>query len=117
MEKLISQLSSEISDVKLEKAKVSKVLESTRLEEKKMSIQIDRTRKERVNAEKEVSGMLKKYSWIESEKSAFGVAGGDYDFDESNPKATSNLLNDLQSEQEILVSSQSPQFLFIFDFL
>jgi structural maintenance of chromosome 2 len=103
LENLISQLSSEISGLKHEKTKISKLLESARFEAKKMSIQIERNRKDRIAAEKEVSNMVKKYSWIDSEKSAFGVVGGDYDFDESNPKHTSNILSDLKAEQESLV--------------
>ena len=103
LEQCVSQLSSEISDLKHTKTKITKALEAAKLESKKLAVQIDKIRKERVTAEKEVNNMLKKYSWIESEKSAFGVQGGDYDFEHSNPKDTVKLLNELKAEQEVLV--------------
>jgi structural maintenance of chromosome 2 len=105
LEQSVSLLSSEISDLKHAKTKLAKISDAAKLETKKLSVQIDRIRKERVTAEKEVITMLKKYSWIESEKSAFGIRGGDYDFDETNPSETSRVLKELQSEQETLVSS------------
>jgi structural maintenance of chromosome 2 len=75
------------------------------LEARKISVAIARIRKEQGNAERLVATMLKKYSWIESEKSAFGVRGGDYDFEETDPSETSKQLQALKNEQESLVSA------------
>lgn len=111
MESLISQLSSEISNLKHKKSKAAKAVENSKLESKKLSIQIERMRKERLTAEKEVSNMIKKHSWIESEKAAFGVRGGDYDFEETDPIAMRKTLQDLQSEQEALVSGNVDGFI------
>ena len=64
---------------------------------------ISRIRKERQHAEKVVVSLLKNHPWIESEKSAFGVEGGDYDFKATNADAMSRQLNTLKGEQESLV--------------
>jgi hypothetical protein len=55
------------------------------------------------NAEKILKSMMNKYTWIETEKEAFGVRGGDYDFVETNPAEMSRHLKDLQAEQTSLV--------------
>lgn len=104
LEQSVSHLSSEISDLKHLKTKLIKASEAAKLESKKTSVQIERIRKERSSAEKEVTSILKKFSWIDSEKSAFGIRGGDYDFDGTNPSETAKVLSELQSEQESLVS-------------
>jgi hypothetical protein len=49
--------------------------------------------------------MLRNYSWIESEMSAFGVRGGEYDFEATDPNEVSQLLKELKSEQDSLVRS------------
>ena len=46
--------------------------------------------------------ILKKHSWIESEKEHFGVTGGDYDFNAEDPEATGDHLKKLRSEQASL---------------
>jgi structural maintenance of chromosome 2 len=46
--------------------------------------------------------MLKKFPWIQSEKEAFGVQGGDYDFESTNPSEMSIQLKQLKHEQETL---------------
>jgi len=58
--------------------------------------------KERSGAEKFIKSMLKKYPWIESEKEAFGVEGGDYDFNVTDPAQMSSQLKSLKHEQETL---------------
>jgi len=45
---------------------------------------------------------MNKHTWIESEKGAFGLAGGDYDFEASNPDQMSRHLNKLKEEQDAL---------------
>jgi len=54
-----------------------------------VQLTIDRIRKDRDSAEKLMSSMRKKYQWIESEMNAFGLAGGDYDFEATDPAQVS----------------------------
>jgi structural maintenance of chromosome 2 len=102
-EKRVSQFSSELRALSDEKANLVKKVESMELDARKISVAIARIHKEQGNAERLVATMLKKHSWIESEKSAFGVRGGDYDFEETDPSATSKQLHALKNEQESLV--------------
>jgi structural maintenance of chromosome 2 len=103
VENRMAQCSSELSNLKHEKAAMIKKAEATFLEAKKLSVAIARIQKERSNAERLVATLLKKNAWIESEKSAFGVAGGDYDFETTDPTEMSRQLNGLKSEQDSLV--------------
>lgn len=104
-EKRMSHFSSELRVLSDQKTNLVKKVESMELEARKISVAIARIRKEQGNAERLVATMLKKYSWIESEKSAFGVRGGDYDFEETDPSETSKQLQALKNEQESLVSA------------
>jgi len=90
--------------LKKAKANLVKLAEAAKLESKKLSVNIGRIRKERATAEKVVAGMIKKHTWIESEMSAFGVRGGDYDFEATDPVAATEHLNELKNEQDSLVS-------------
>jgi len=101
-EERIAQFSSELAGIKREKASLAKKQEKCTLEAKKLAVSISRIRKERQNAERAVVSLLKNYPWIESEKSAFGVEGGDYDFTAANPGEMSAQLHALKSEQESL---------------
>ena len=69
-----------------------------------MSVKITKFHSEQSKAEKFLKSMRNKYAWIETEKDAFGVAGGDYDFEETDPEGMSKHLKDLQAEQSSLVS-------------
>lgn len=102
IEKHMAQFSSELSNQNDEKAKLVKKVEKAELEAKKLSVAIARIQKERGNAERFVSNLLKKHAWIESEKSAFGVAGGDYDFEATDPSEMSSQLKSLKDEQDSL---------------
>lgn len=101
-ENRLAQCSSELSEIKRAKASLVKKVESCNLEAKKLSVTISRIEKERHTAEKVVASLLKNHTWIESEKSAFGVAGGDYDFKTTDPTEMSRELKTLQSEQDTL---------------
>jgi len=46
--------------------------------------------------------MLKKYAWIETEKEAFGIEGGDYDFKATGTSELSDQLSFLRSDQTSL---------------
>jgi len=96
------QFSSELSMMKCVKSDMVKKAESLELEAMKLRVQISKIEKERVNAEKFVAGIMKKHAWIESEKAAFGVEGGDYDFKATNPGKMSAQLSTLKAEQEVL---------------
>lgn len=95
--------STELGTLEKERAKIEKAIETAVLEIKRLHVAIAKIEKERATAEKVVATMLKKYSWIESEQSAFGVAGGDYDFEALDPKEIENQLKALRSEQDSLV--------------
>jgi len=101
-EQSIVQLSSELADIKREKAKLAKQAAKCNIEAKKLSVSISRIRKERQHAEKVVVSLLKNHPWIESEKSAFGIECGDYDFKAINADEMSVQLNSLRGEQESL---------------
>jgi len=102
MEKSKDEFSKELRSLKSEKDYLQKHLDTLELEAKKMKVQIGKVEKDRLNAEKFVSNMVKKYAWIESEKSAFGLAGGDYDFSAVNVNEFRSQLENLQMEQDSL---------------
>ena len=106
-ESRMSHFSSELRILSDQKADLVKKVESMELEARKISVAIARIHKEQGNAERLVATMLKKYSWIESEKSAFGVRGGDYDFEETDPSEMNKQLQALKNEQESLVSAEN----------
>mmetsp|Transcript_29113 Transcript_29113/g.64138 ORF Transcript_29113/g.64138 Transcript_29113/m.64138 type:complete len:1222 (+) Transcript_29113:305-3970(+) len=102
VEKQIASCSSELKILNKEKSSLSKKAESAELEGKKLAIKVQKMQKERSGAEKLLKSMLKKYPWIESEKDAFGVVGGDYDFSATDPAQMSSQLKSLKHEQETL---------------
>ena len=110
LEKRVAKFSSEVMELKKTKAELVKSASTATLEAKKLAVSIARIRKERSGAEKLVTVMLKKHAWIESEKSAFGVLGGDYDFEATDPVEMGKMLKELKDEQESLVCSHSPSF-------
>jgi structural maintenance of chromosome 2 len=105
LEQKMSNCTAGLSDLKRTKSDFVKAAEAAKLESKKLSVNVTRIRKDRSLAEKAVTSMLKTYSWIESEMSAFGVCGGDYDFDASDAKEVAQHLKMLKSEQDSLVSA------------
>lgn len=108
----LTKFSNELSEIKHMKSALAKKAEACVLKAKKLSVTISRIQKERHNAEKVVADLLKNNIWIESEKSAFGVAGGDYDFVATDPSDKSRQLHALKSEQEALVSENIPECIF-----
>lgn len=100
----LTEFSSELSEIKNQKASLAKKSEKCILEAKRLSVNISRLRKEKQGAEKLVVSLLKTHPWIESEKSAFGVVGGDYDFKATDPDEMSQQLQTLKGEQDSLVS-------------
>lgn len=101
-ENRLSVCSSELAEIKRQKGALAKMSESVALEAKKLSVAISRIEKERHSAEKVVANILKNHAWIESEKSAFGVEGGDYDFKAIDPTEMSQQLKRLNTEQDEL---------------
>ena len=98
----MEKYSSDIVTLNRERSDLSKKAGESELEVKKLTVAIARVQKERAAAEKLVSSMRSKYPWIASEKSAFGVADGDYDFDSHDPNLTSRTLQKLKEETEEL---------------
>jgi structural maintenance of chromosome 2 len=105
VEKRVAQFSTELRDLTDQRADLAKKIESMELEARKISVAIAKIQKEQGNAERFVATMLKKHAWIESEKSAFGVEGGDYDFEATDPSEMNKQLQVLKHEQESLVSN------------
>ncbi len=105
IEKKLKTCSQDLSAIAKERAKLIQKAETAEIEAKKMSIKITKFHSEHVKAEKVLRSMMNKYAWIETEKDAFGVRGGDYDFVEINPEEMSKHLKDLQAEQSSLVCS------------
>ena len=98
-------LSAEIKDLSIQRNVLVKKAESIELEKKKMSVKIDKLIKDKSNADRSAQNLQLKYTWIESEKEAFGKSGGDYDFDSVDVRELSSRLSTMQDEQSNLVSS------------
>jgi hypothetical protein len=103
IESKLKTCSQELSTLSKQRAQLIKKAEAAEIEGKKLSVKITKFHSEQAKAEKFLKHMMSKYSWIETEKEAFGVAGGDYDFEETNPAEMSKHLKDLQAEQTSLV--------------
>jgi structural maintenance of chromosome 2 len=107
LERKVDDFSSQVAELKDRKAEFSKALEAATIEAKKLSVGIQQRQKERVGAEKVVSNLLKNYAWIESERGAFGVVGGDYDFDSCDTAQIAAEVKELKEQQDSLVSCQA----------
>lgn len=103
LERDIAERSADVFNLKRAKSDLIKLNEAAKLESKKLSLEIARIRKDRSSSEKIVAAMIKNHAWIESEMNAFGVRGGDYDFDATNPDEASQHVRVLKSDQESLV--------------
>ncbi|CAJ1946195.1 unnamed protein product, partial [Cylindrotheca closterium] len=101
-ENRLVEVSSQLAELKHVKSSLKKKADDCTLQAKKISVTISRIQKERASAEKLVADLLKNNIWIESERSAFGVEGGDYDFTATDPSEMSKQLQSLRSEQEAL---------------
>jgi len=102
LDKKLKACSQELSSLSKQKSRLIKKAESAEIEGKKMAIKITKFHSEHAKAEKFLRIMINKHAWIETEKEAFGVAGGDYDFEETNPGQMSKHLRGLQAEQSSL---------------
>lgn len=109
LEDRMSHFSAEVVGLKHARTDLEKKAEKATLEAKKITVTIGRIKKERANAEQLVSTLQKKYPWIESEISAFGVPGGDYDFEAVDTNEIGKQLKKLKAEQESLVSHTRAQ--------
>lgn len=101
-EEKVQSFSKELNRLGKEKSEVEKACETIALQSKKISVQIVQIRKSRQNAEQAASALMKKYPWIETEKEAFGVPGGDYDFATTDVDGMSHQLDNLVKEQAVL---------------
>jgi len=102
LENVLKTCSQELSALSKQKAKLIKKAESAEIEGKKMSVKIEKFHTEHTKAERFLKSMIDKYAWIKTEKEAFGIAGGDYDFEEINPEQSTKHLKDLQAQQSSL---------------
>lgn len=103
----IAEVVAIIKKLTKEKNDLTKSAEVATLNCKKLSVKVDAFQKGKYHAERIVSSLKSKYAWIESEKSFFGVVGGDYDFESIDPSEMSNKLKNLKQEQSSLVSSHT----------
>lgn len=115
LERKVDDFSSQVSDLKERKSELSKFLEAATIEAKKLSVIITQRQKERVGAEKVVASLLKNYAWIESERSAFGIVGGDYDFESSDTEKIAAEVKELKDQQDNLVSREG-RYIYILKF-
>jgi len=102
IESKIAELISTIKQQTKEKNVLLKKAEVARIKSKKLSLKIEGFQKGKKNAENIVESIRKKFSWIESEKHSFGIAGGDYDFENIDPYDMNNKLKNLKQEQTSL---------------
>lgn len=102
LERKVDEFSSQVTELKERKSELSKALEAATIEAKKLSVTIAQRQKERVGAEKVVSNLLKTYAWIESEKGAFGIVGGDYDFESADTGRIAAEVKELRNQQDSL---------------
>ena len=102
MEAKISAVSSELKKYNKEKLALVKKAETAQLEAKKISVRISKHQKDTANADRCIATLIKKYDWIEDEKKAFGVKGGDYDFEAIDSSEQNRILKKLQAEQASL---------------
>jgi structural maintenance of chromosome 2 len=105
LDERMSLVSAEVVELKHARSSLEKLLENATLEVKKLSVNVNRIKKDRANAENVAASLKKKYTWIESEMSAFGKVGGEYDFENVDSSEMQNRLAKLKTEQEHLVSS------------
>lgn len=102
MEAKMSAVSSELKKYNKEKLALVKKAETAQLEAKKISVRISKHQKDTANADRCIATLIKKYGWIEDEKKAFGVKGGDYDFEAIDSSEQNRILKKLQTEQASL---------------
>ena len=103
MNDLMANRSTELAGLKSRKSSLAKEEDTIRLESKKRSLALLNLKKERSASENLVTSMLKRHPWIETEKAAFGMRGGDYDFEANNPSKAQKRLKDLRADQDALV--------------
>ena len=102
IEKKMDTCSSALKKLGKEKSAISKNAEAAELNAKKMSVQLSKLQKEASNSVKHIFALDKKYPWIQTEKESFGVEGGDYDFNVTDPVSESAKLKSLKSTQSSL---------------
>ena len=102
IEKKMNTCSSALKKLGKEKSAISKNAETAELNAKKMSVQLSKQQKEASNSVKHIFALDKKYPWLQTEKESFGVEGGDYDFNVTDPVSESAKLKSLKSTQSSL---------------
>ncbi len=81
------------------KEKLAKNISNINLDIRKVQHELNEMKKDMKDCKAKVVDMLKKFSWIESEKAFFGLPGSDYDFDNINMKDTMKKMSDLREVQ------------------
>ncbi|GMH85586.1 hypothetical protein TL16_g10275, partial [Triparma laevis f. inornata] len=102
VEAKIGEIGKAVAALNSSKNELNKKAEDADIEAKKLQLKVKSFNQEKGAAERFVNSILKKHSWIESEKEHFGFAGGDYDYKAQDPEATSKQLTGLRTEQASL---------------
>lgn len=102
VEEHMKNCSAELVRLNREHGELTRLVEDSIIEAKKLSLSLAATRKEQERAEKLVAVLSKKHSWINTEKEAFGIKGGDYDFERYKPQEAIHDLKRLRDETELL---------------
>ena len=102
IEQQMTNCSAELVRLNRERSDLTKAVEEATLKAKKLSVALNRLEKDQEQATKVIASMAKNFPWIETEKEAFGVAGGDYDFAQNDPDEASREFQRLQNETESL---------------
>mmetsp|Transcript_15898 Transcript_15898/g.31167 ORF Transcript_15898/g.31167 Transcript_15898/m.31167 type:complete len:1174 (+) Transcript_15898:40-3561(+) len=105
----------EISGLEKMKNKLKKRIADNQIEIKKITHKIARMSADKSDAVKRVEAMLKKYSWIKSEKKFFGKPHTDYDFDKVSVKQAETRLHALKNEQEELSKTINKKVMGMFE--
>jgi structural maintenance of chromosome 2 len=102
VESKIAGINAEVKALNAKKTAAKKAAEDATIAAKKLHVEIKRFGQEKGQAEKFVKNSVTKHPWITSEAEHFGVKGGEYDFEATDPIKQSSTLKSLRSEQDKL---------------
>jgi len=105
----------ELGALSAARSALEKALEEKGLEQKRMELRVTRLEREAREAEERVARLLQGHPWIAAERTLFGRAGGDYDWQMRSPEAAQRELGALEADQEKLSKTVNKKVLGMFD--
>jgi len=102
IEKEMSTCALHVKEKTSQKDKLQEKIGAFSIESKKLSVKIAKFYKERSEREQLINNLLNKYTWIENDQDTFGIAGGDYDFSQTDVATMGKEVKRLKKEQETL---------------